>query len=153
MPIVRCRIVVNEVGVRQYIPFAIEDDMKSMLIDDSVVVFNVFPQGDKIDLRSKPPFYSIIPCPFCGTENDRKHDAIKHINPKLGTPETDVVALAKDIAQEYGSPDRWWELTVLAANELLNQRNNVANQKTRTERVREIFDKPPTTMLRAYRPR
>ena len=153
MPIVRCRIVVNEVGVKQYIPFALEDDVKAVLINDSVVIFNVFPKGDKIDVRNKPPFHSIIPCPHCGTDNDRKHDHTKHVESKLGTSENDVVALAKDIANEYGSPDRWWELTVLAANELLNKQNNVINPRTRTERVREIFDKPPTTLLRAYRPK
>lgn len=141
MAIVRCNIIVNEVGVKQYVPFAIEDDVKATLIDDSVVVFNVFPKGDKIDLRSKPPFYSIIPCPHCGTENDRKHDANQHINTKLGTPEDQVKALAKYIAQEYGIANCNGDLTVLAAEEFLDKKLGRTNPKTRTQRIADVLAK------------
>lgn len=141
MSIVRCHIIVNELGVRQYVPFAIEDDVKATFIDDNVPVFNIFPKGDKIDLRSRPPFHQIIPCPYCGTENDRKHDLSHHTNPKLGTPEDQVKGLAKEIAEEYGIDNQWGDLTVLAANEFLNKKMGVAEEKTRTQRVKEVLAK------------
>jgi hypothetical protein len=143
MAIVRCHIIVNELGVRQYVPFAVEDMDKgvSTLIMDNVPIFNIFPKGDKIDLRSKPPFLSIIPCPYCGTENDRKHDPLQHVNPKFGTPEEEVKALAKDIANEYGIENQWGDLTVLAAEEFLDKRLGRTNPKTRTQRVKEVIAK------------
>jgi len=137
--ILRCNIVVNEVGVKQFIPFAIEDDIKALLINDSVVAFNVFPAGDKIDMRNKPPFHSIIPCPHCGTENDRKHDASKHTDTRLGTPEEQVKALAQEIAKEFGIEDRWGDLTVLAANEFLEKKLDHTSAKSRAEKVKEVL--------------
>jgi hypothetical protein len=85
MTILRCNILINELGTKQFVPFAVEDDVKAALINDSVVAFNVFSSGDKIDMRSHPPFHAIIPCPHCGTDNDRKHIATKHIDPRLGS--------------------------------------------------------------------
>ncbi len=140
MSIIRCNIITNEVGVKQYIPFAIEDDTKAVLIDDDIVVFNVFPKGDKIDLRSKPPFYPIIPCPYCETENDRKHDITKHTHSKL-TPEDEVKALAKEIEQEYNIVNCNGDLTVLAAEEFLDKKIGRINPKTRTDRIKEIMAK------------
>lgn len=84
MPVLRCNIVINELGVKQFIPFALEDNKCATLINDNVVVFNIFPKGDKIDMRENPPFHQIIPCPHCGIREDSKHDPLKHTNPKLG---------------------------------------------------------------------
>lgn len=143
MAIVRCHIIVNELGVRQYVPFAVEDMEKgfSMLVTDNVPIFNVFPKGDKIDLRSRPPFLSIIPCPYCGTENDRKHEPTKHTNSKFGTPEAEVKALAQTIAKEFGIENQWGDLTVLAAEEFLDKRLDRINPKSRTERVKDALAK------------
>jgi len=112
MAILRCKVHVNEVGVKQFVPFALEDDKKATLINDGVVAFNVFPKGDKIDMRTNPPFVQILPCPFCGSENANKHDPLSHVDSRLGTSEAEVQKLAK----EKGIS------TVEAANRLLQLR-------------------------------
>jgi hypothetical protein len=38
------------------------------------------------DLRAGAPFYQLLPCPYCGVEEDRGHDPLKHVDPRLGTP-------------------------------------------------------------------
>lgn len=43
------------------------------------LLFVVSPSG-MFDHRKKAPFSQIIPCPFCGTDNDSKHDRSKHID-------------------------------------------------------------------------
>jgi hypothetical protein len=95
MAILRCNIVTNEVGVKQYVPFAMEDDKKAALINDGVVAFNVFPNDDKVDMRNAPPFLTIIPCPYCGSESEHKHEPLKHVNEKVGVPNKDIEELAK----------------------------------------------------------
>lgn len=30
--------------------------------------------------------WEIIPCPYCGTDNDRKHDVSRHVDKRLGVP-------------------------------------------------------------------
>lgn len=97
MAVLHCNIVVNDVGVEQYVPFALEDDKSSTLInDDNIVAFNVFANGEKMDLRSKPPFYPLTPCPYCGTRNDRKHATLQHINSKHGVLETEVKKFGRE---------------------------------------------------------
>ena len=87
MSILRCKVLVNEVGTKQFIPFALEEEKQSWIISDGIVVFNVFPRNDvKIDMRQRAPFHSIIPCPWCGTENDRKHNLDNHIDKRFGIP-------------------------------------------------------------------
>jgi hypothetical protein len=122
MTILRCQVITNELGVKQFISFAIEEGKNSTLIDNDAVDFNVFPNGEKNDLRTKPPFHQIIPCPYCGTDNDRKHDSIKHVDPKLGAPEVQVTRLARELASDAGEPDAWKAFTVKAANKLLSKR-------------------------------
>lgn len=39
---------------------------------------------DSVEVLCKPPYEEILPCPWCGTCEERKHDPIKHVNPKLG---------------------------------------------------------------------
>jgi hypothetical protein len=109
MAILRCNIITNEVGVKQFVPFAMEDDKKATLIDDGVVAFNVFPNGEKLDMRNAPPFLTIIPCPHCGSENEHKHDPLKHVNEKLGIAVKDVeeFAKAKGISEQKAFQILW----------------------------------------------
>lgn len=117
MSILRCRVLVNATGVKQFIPFALEEEKSSTPIQDGVVVFNVFPSGEKVDMRAKPVFHSIIPCPYCGTENDRKHDPTKHINPKLGISIIEVEMRARAIDE-----DNWQKLTMQVTRQILSER-------------------------------
>ncbi len=32
-----------------------------------------------VDLRIDPPYYQILPCPYCGVEEDKDHNPLKHI--------------------------------------------------------------------------
>ena len=41
--------------------------------------------GRAEDVRALPPFLQILPCPYCGVSEDRSHDPLKHIDPRLGT--------------------------------------------------------------------
>lgn len=79
MSILHCTIRVNHVGVKQWVGRGLESDKATILIQDDVVVFNEFPDGAKIDMRAKAPFHSILPCPWCGTTNDRKHKSQHHL--------------------------------------------------------------------------
>ncbi len=93
MAILHCKVVVNALGVKQYVRRAIEGEKSSTLFDDDVVAYNVFPRGDKIDMRAHPPFLAILPCPHCGTTNDRKHDLARHVDPKHGVNEVETQAV------------------------------------------------------------
>ena len=57
--------------------------------DDSSLLVAVVRPGmkyeDVIDKRN-PPFFQILPCPYCGVMEDRDHDPWLHVNPKLGFP-------------------------------------------------------------------
>ena len=46
--------------------------------------------GPVIDERA-PPFYQIFPCPYCGVAEDRGHDPLKHVDPRLGQNSTQGV--------------------------------------------------------------
>ena len=86
MAILHCRIVINALGVKQYIPVSLNDKGKSTPINiGDIVVFNVFPSGAKIDMRGKAPFYQILPCPYCDSPDDRNHNELAHIDDRLGT--------------------------------------------------------------------
>jgi uncharacterized C2H2 Zn-finger protein len=84
MKIIRAKVVELFNGVKQWVAIAIEDKEKAMLLRDNIPIFDVFPGGDKIDLRINPPFLTILPCPYCGVSEDRNHDPLKHINKALG---------------------------------------------------------------------
>lgn len=43
-----------------------------------------FDYSKVIDLRSKPPFLPMSPCPYCGAVEDRGHDALMHVDKRLG---------------------------------------------------------------------
>lgn len=43
-----------------------------------------FEYSDVHDMRN-PPFLQILPCPYCGVNEDKDHDLSLHVNPKLGT--------------------------------------------------------------------
>jgi len=62
------------------------DDGTRRWIHDGQVVFVVDPHGTKTDLRTGPPFLPMSPCPYCGVENDRNHDALQHVDPRFGVP-------------------------------------------------------------------
>lgn len=40
--------------------------------------------GRVVDMRENPPYLSMSPCPYCGCENDRGHNPLKHTDPFLG---------------------------------------------------------------------
>ena len=40
--------------------------------------------GTVADVRPSPPFLPMSPCPYCGAENDRKHNPMNHIDYFLG---------------------------------------------------------------------
>ncbi len=50
------------------------DDLPVAIVKDSKVT----------DLREAAPFLAIIPCPYCGTANDRGHDPLKYVDKRLG---------------------------------------------------------------------
>ena len=105
--VLRCRVVINEVGVKQYVPYALEDDKKATIISDGVVAFNVFPNGDKVDMRTNPPFVQILPCPYCDSEHENKHEPLKHVNPKLGIPNEEVERVAKERNITTSQASKW----------------------------------------------
>lgn len=74
--VVRCEVV--KYGERHYW-FKIEDNPLAQLkaVAESV-------NGVVKDLRTEPPFYQILPCPYCGVEEDRNHDPLKHVHSELG---------------------------------------------------------------------
>lgn len=37
------------------------------------------------DVRPSPPFWTILPCPYCGVQQDRDHDPLLHVDKRLGT--------------------------------------------------------------------
>jgi hypothetical protein len=43
-----------------------------------------FEYSDVVDHR-QPPYFQILPCPFCGVLSDKDHDLSLHVNKKLGT--------------------------------------------------------------------
>jgi len=88
MSVLRCKIITDADGTKQFLPLAIEEETKAMLVKDNKPVFSISPSGDKNDLRTKPPFISILPCPYCGTDNDRKHDPLAHVDNKFGSTKT-----------------------------------------------------------------
>lgn len=106
--ILRCRIHVFD-GVTYYYPFAEESEKVAKLITTNLPVFRTYlstssetedllmgpkDEGEESvnyldgvvreDLRLDPPYYNIVPCPYCGVKEDRGHDPMKHINPALG---------------------------------------------------------------------
>ena len=42
--------------------------------------------GFVTDHRQRPPFFQILPCPYCGVESDRGHEPLLHVDRRLGTP-------------------------------------------------------------------
>jgi hypothetical protein len=63
-----------------HIAYQTEDKGKIAPVKEEVVAF----QGE--DIRQSPPYLQCIPCPQCGTDEDRKHDPLKHIYVELGVP-------------------------------------------------------------------
>lgn len=42
-----------------------------------------------VDLRPAPPYYQILPCPYCDADG-AAHDPLKHVDPSLGTLGTPI---------------------------------------------------------------
>ena len=42
--------------------------------------------GFVTDHRPRPPYFQILPCPYCGVEEDRGHEPRLHVDRRLGTP-------------------------------------------------------------------
>lgn len=42
--------------------------------------------GRVVDLRTRPDFLPMSPCPYCGAVNDKGHIPHKHVDPSLGEP-------------------------------------------------------------------
>lgn len=62
-----------------------DDGCVSYLDPQGVVVAVKMPwYGRVADVRSKPTFHAMSPCPYCSTHNDRQHDPLKHTDPFLG---------------------------------------------------------------------
>ena len=71
-----------------WIPFALEDNKGDfeVLFDQEMVFMVSKDNGMPTDMRRNPPFYQILPCPFCGVETDRNHNPLMHVDDRLGTP-------------------------------------------------------------------
>jgi len=89
MTVLRCDV---KNGV-WWIAKQLEDGKKITPVEPTVVAF----QGE--DIRESPPFWQILPCPNCGVETDKNHDASKHIYAEFGA-DSSVVVLRKDVENE-----------------------------------------------------
>lgn len=85
--ILRCRVVDDA----WWIAYQTEDGKKITPVEPTVVAFQ------NVDIRDVPPFWQILPCPYCGSETDR-HDPIQHVDTHLLGNE--VVVLRKDVKSE-----------------------------------------------------
>ena len=74
--VVRCKVV-ETAGIKFWYP---EPGDAIFMVDTTV------DPPVKSDLRKNPPFYQILPCPYCGVEEDRGHIALDHVDPRFGTP-------------------------------------------------------------------
>lgn len=59
-------------------------DGNKVWMHDHQPVFLVTHDGKLLDMRTKPPFLSMSPCPYCGAEGPqvagiKGHDPLKHI--------------------------------------------------------------------------
>jgi hypothetical protein len=66
------------------------DGMMTFRDAEGVVALRM-PSGRVVDCRLDPPFYAIVPCPWCVgvhglNAKGREHDPVSHIDPELGTP-------------------------------------------------------------------
>jgi hypothetical protein len=55
------------------------------------LVFHIHPDGRKEDLRKKPPYLPMTPCPHCDAFGPKVahvsgHDPLRHVDPSLGVP-------------------------------------------------------------------
>jgi hypothetical protein len=60
---------------------------------EGVDVFCVHSDGRKEDLRKRPPYLTMNPCPYCGAHGPKVasvagHDPLRHVDPSLGSPVT-----------------------------------------------------------------
>ena len=93
MTVLRC--TVTTIGkAKLWVPTHLQDGKKLTPLEDQDAVFMV-DAGEpgrsdqdpvKADLRKHPPFYQILPCPYCGVEEDRNHEVLLHVDSRLGTP-------------------------------------------------------------------
>jgi hypothetical protein len=72
--VVRCKVV-ETAGIKFWYP---EPGDAIFMVDTTV------DPPVKSDLRNNPPFYTILPCPWCGVEEDRNHKPLDHVDPRLG---------------------------------------------------------------------
>jgi hypothetical protein len=78
--VVRCKVdktVTGGVNIEFWFP--LDNPTKAIFMVDRSVTPAV-----KADLREHPPFYHILPCPYCGVEEDRNHKPLDHVDPRLG---------------------------------------------------------------------
>ncbi len=89
MPSVQDRVEPHLTAVRCTIRPSVDCRVWVFTDPDGHEVFEVSAQGEPIERRAKPPFYQLIPCPYCGVKEDRNHLPLKHVDPRLGTPITE----------------------------------------------------------------
>jgi hypothetical protein len=66
------------------VPRLDDDGVTTFLADGKEVAFKMPWAGTVADCRLQPPFVNMIPCPFCGTNNNAEHVAEKHVDHFLG---------------------------------------------------------------------
>jgi hypothetical protein len=77
--VVRCKVV-ETAGIKFWYPLS-KSDAEAIFMVDTTVTPHV-----KADLRKQPLFLTILPCPYCGVEEDRGHKPLDHVDPRFGTP-------------------------------------------------------------------
>ena len=85
--ILRCIIKVWPSGDKHWIPLQYEEGLfnkhgakpVSVCPPNSPAVFLVTAEGFRKELRKDPPYYQLIPCPYCGVERDSNHIASEHM--------------------------------------------------------------------------
>jgi hypothetical protein len=79
-------------SAKDYIEVVIQESQ-----DGQEYLFNGEPVALKLkgrtvaDLRQHPPFLAFSLCPYCQATNNRNHDNLKHIDPFLGTINSESV--------------------------------------------------------------
>lgn len=52
--------------------------------DVLVAQINPMFEYSDVEIKEGPPYYQILPCPYCGVLTDKEHDPMLHVDKKLG---------------------------------------------------------------------
>ncbi len=77
--VTRCKVV-ETAGIKFWFPLD-KPEGEAIFMVDTTVIPHV-----KSDLRKQPLFLTILPCPYCGVEEDRAHKPLDHVDPRFGKP-------------------------------------------------------------------